>query len=187
MRNAIYSGIVGLVVGILVGVYGIAPDTDLVVTGSEKEETFRESDVKEVAASAERKQKIFIGTSNRDSPYFAAGAGICRFLKRSIEKHGITCLVENTSGSAFNIINILQADRPGKLTMGVAQSVPEPFGLSFVHAAAALAAHRFGQQGLEAWSGGDLWLAYRDAGRSQGRLRGRGPRREVLPALYPAP
>ena len=122
MRNAIYSGILGLVVGILVGVYGIAPDTEVVVAGSEKEETFRESDIKELVASAERKQKILIGTSNLDSPYFAAGAGICRFLKRSMEKHGITCLVENTSGSAFNIINILQAEGAGKLTMGVAQS-----------------------------------------------------------------
>ncbi len=33
MRNAIYSGILGLVVGILIGVYGIAPDTDVVVAG----------------------------------------------------------------------------------------------------------------------------------------------------------
>ena len=57
MRNAIYSGILGLVVGILIGVYGIAPDTDVVVTGSEKEATFRESDVKEVAASAESDKK----------------------------------------------------------------------------------------------------------------------------------
>ena len=122
MRNAIYSGILGLLVGILVGVYGIAPDKEEVVAGSKKEGTFRESDIKELVASAERKQKILIGTSNLDSPYFAAGAGICRFLKRSIEKHGITCLMENTSGSAFNIINILRADGAGRLTMGVAQS-----------------------------------------------------------------
>ncbi len=121
MRYAIYSGIVGFVAGILVGVYGIAPDTDVVVTGSEKEATFRESDVKEVAASAERRQKIVIGTDNVKSPYYAAGAGICRFLKKSIEKHGITCLAEHTSGSAFNIINILR-EGAGKLTMGVAQS-----------------------------------------------------------------
>ena len=122
MRNAIYSGILGLLVGILIGVYGIAPDTEEVVAGSEKEGTFRESDIKELVASAERKQKIVVGTSNLDSPYFAAGAGICRFLKRGIEKHGITCLVENTSGSADNINNILRADGAGRLTMGVAQS-----------------------------------------------------------------
>ena len=122
MRNAIYSGIVWFVVGILVGVYGIAPDTKVVAVGSEKEVPLRESDVKEVVASAERKQEIVVGTSNTESPYFAAGAGICRFLDRGIEKHGIKCSVENTGGSAYNINNILRADGAGRLTMGVAQS-----------------------------------------------------------------
>ena len=122
MRNVIYAGIIGFVVGITVGVYGIAPDSEVIVGGAKKKETFRESDVKEVAASAKRKQGTIIGTGNVKSPYYAAGAGICRFLNRGTEKHGITCSTENTSGSAFNLKNIRRADGPGKLTMGVAQS-----------------------------------------------------------------
>ena len=122
MRNAIYGGIVGFVVGILVSVYGISPDTEVVVAGPEKKETFRESDVKKMRASVERKRKIVVGTGNLKSPYYAAGVGICRYLNRGTEKHGITCSVENTNGSDFNIINILRAGGAGKLTMGVAQS-----------------------------------------------------------------
>ncbi len=94
MRNVIYAGIIGFVVGITVGVYGIAPDSEVIVGGAKKKETFRESDVKEVAASAKRKQGTIIGTGNVKSPYYAAGAGTCRFLNRGTEKHGITCSTE---------------------------------------------------------------------------------------------
>ena len=122
MRNAIYAGIVGFVVGITVGVYGIAPDSEVIVEGVKKEKPLRESDVKDVAASADGKQKIIIGSGNVKSPYHSAGTGICRFVNKGTEKHGITCLTENTSGSAFNIKNIRRSDGPGKLTVGIAQS-----------------------------------------------------------------
>ena len=96
MRYAIYSGIAGLVAGILIGVYVIAPAPE---TESADEGGFaRESKVEQAVASAERKQSIVIGTGHVRSAYHSAGVGICRFVNKGTAEHGVACETRNTQG-----------------------------------------------------------------------------------------
>lgn len=119
MRNAIYSGIVGLVAGILIGVYGIAPTP---VTESAEEEGFaRESKVEEAVASAERKQSVIIGTGHVRGAYHAAGIGICRFVNKGTAEHGVACETRTTQGDVENLNGLQRLGGKGELTMAVAQ------------------------------------------------------------------
>ena len=119
MRNAIYSGIGGLVAGILIGVYVIAPTP---VTESAEEGGFaRESEVEQAVASAERKQSIVIGTGHVRGAYHAAGVGICRFINKGTAEHGIGCETRNTQGDVENINGLQRLGGEGELTMAVAQ------------------------------------------------------------------
>ncbi|MDD9981928.1 MAG: TAXI family TRAP transporter solute-binding subunit, partial [Gammaproteobacteria bacterium] len=119
MRNAIYSGIGGLVAGILIGVYVIAPAP---VTESAEEEGFaRESKIETAVASAERKQSIIIGTSHVRGAYHSAGVGICRFINKGTAEHGVACETKNTQGDIENINGLKRLGGKGELTMAVAQ------------------------------------------------------------------
>ncbi|MFQ5994898.1 MAG: TAXI family TRAP transporter solute-binding subunit [Acidiferrobacterales bacterium] len=120
MRNAIYGGIVGLVIGMFIGVYGIAPEPAEVT--AEKEGFARESEVKEAVASADRKQIIVIGTGDVKSAYHAAGIGICRFVNKGTKEHGVECKTKVTGGDEENINTLQRRGGEGELTMGVAQS-----------------------------------------------------------------
>jgi TRAP transporter TAXI family solute receptor len=120
MRNGIYGVIVGLVAGILIGVYGIAPTP---VTKSADDGGFaRESKVETVVASAERKQSIVIGTGHVRGAYHAAGIGICRFINKRTAEHGVECETRNTQGDVENINGLQRLGGHGDLTMAVAQS-----------------------------------------------------------------
>ena len=119
MRYAIYSGIVGLVAGILIGVYVIAPTPE---SESAEEGGFaRESKVEQAVASAERKQSIVIGTGHVKGAYHAAGVGICRFVNQGTAEHGVACETRNTRGDMENIDGLQRLGGKGELTMALAQ------------------------------------------------------------------
>lgn len=61
---------------------------------------------------------IRIGTGGKTGVYFPTGGAICRLVNRSTAEHGITCTVESTGGSVYN----LKAVRDGTLDFGIAQS-----------------------------------------------------------------
>jgi TRAP transporter TAXI family solute receptor len=63
-------------------------------------------------------ESIKIGTGGKTGVYFPTGGAICRLVNRSTAKHGITCNVESTGGSVYN----LKAIRAGELDFGIAQS-----------------------------------------------------------------
>ena len=119
MRNAIYGGIVGLVAGIIIGVYGIAPESE---TESAAEGGFaRESTIERSSASSTGKQSIVIGTGNVRSAYHSAGIGICRAVNKGTAEHGVECTTKATQGDVENIDGLMRLGGKGELTMGVAQ------------------------------------------------------------------
>jgi TRAP transporter TAXI family solute receptor len=61
---------------------------------------------------------IRIGTGGKTGVYYPTGGAICRLVNRSTADHGITCTVESTGGSVYN----LKAVRSGTLDFGIAQS-----------------------------------------------------------------
>ncbi|MHA6325632.1 TAXI family TRAP transporter solute-binding subunit [Roseivivax sp. CAU 1753] len=61
---------------------------------------------------------IRIGTGGETGVYYPTGSAICRLVNRNTEDHGVTCLVEATGGSVYN----LKAIRDGRLDFGIAQS-----------------------------------------------------------------
>lgn len=61
---------------------------------------------------------IRIGTGGPTGVYYPTGGAICRLVNRGTAEHGISCTVESTGGSVYN----LTAVRAGTLDFGVAQS-----------------------------------------------------------------
>ena len=122
IRNNIWSGIFGCIIGMIIGVYWIAPEPEVVTVEKKEEGLERESDVKKAIATADRAQTLVIGTGPLGSAYNSAGVGLCRFLNNGTKTHGIKCVLEKTGGSEYNVNNILGGADGGKLTMGVVQS-----------------------------------------------------------------
>ncbi|MEM6405843.1 MAG: TAXI family TRAP transporter solute-binding subunit [Pseudomonadota bacterium] len=63
-------------------------------------------------------QTISIGTAGINGVYHPSGGAICRMLNKQRARHGIRCIVKNTSGSVYN----LQAIRNTTLNVGLTQS-----------------------------------------------------------------
>ena len=61
---------------------------------------------------------IRIGTGGKTGVYFPTGGAICRLVNRGKAEHGISCTVESTGGSVYN----LKAIRASALDFGIAQS-----------------------------------------------------------------
>jgi TRAP transporter TAXI family solute receptor len=61
---------------------------------------------------------IRIGTGGKTGVYFPAGGAVCRLVNRSVADHGVTCQVESTGGSVYNLKSI----RAATLDFGIAQS-----------------------------------------------------------------
>lgn len=63
-------------------------------------------------------QFITIGTGGVTGVYYPTGGAICRLFNKEYKKDGMSCSVESTGGSIYNINTI----RAGELDFGVAQS-----------------------------------------------------------------
>ena len=61
---------------------------------------------------------ISIGTGGVTGLYYPTGGAICREVNRERRRHHIRCTVESTSGSVYNIENVVD----GNLDFGIAQS-----------------------------------------------------------------
>lgn len=70
------------------------------------------------SASLAQETTIRIGTGGKTGVYFPTGGAICRLTNRGIADHGVSCQVESTGGSVYN----LKAIRAGTLDFGIAQS-----------------------------------------------------------------
>lgn len=63
-------------------------------------------------------QFVTIGTGGVTGVYYPTGGAICRLVNKAREEHGISCSVESTGGSSYNLNTI----RAGEMDFGVAQS-----------------------------------------------------------------
>lgn len=63
-------------------------------------------------------QTITIGTGGATGVYYPLGATLCSLVNRDFSQHGIRCLVNETSGSVYN----LKAIRSGAMDIGLVQS-----------------------------------------------------------------
>ena len=70
------------------------------------------------AARAADEGFFSIGTGGVTGVYYPAGGAICRLVNKEKAAHGLTCTVESTGGSLYN----LNALRSGEIEFGVAQS-----------------------------------------------------------------
>ena len=122
IRNNIWSGIFGCIIGMIICVYWIAPEPEVVTVEKKEEGMVRESEVKEAVATADRAQTLLIGTGPLGSAYNSAGVGLCRYLNNGTKTHGIKCVLKKTGGSEDNVNGILGGVDGGELTMGVVQS-----------------------------------------------------------------
>jgi TRAP transporter TAXI family solute receptor len=61
-------------------------------------------------------EQILIGTGSKDGVYYYAGKAICRIVNTKVK--GVSCSVESTAGSLYNLSNV----RDGGLDIGIAQS-----------------------------------------------------------------
>ena len=122
IRNNIWSGIFGCIIGMIIGVYWIAPEPEVVTVEKKEEGLARESEVEETVATADRAQTIVIGTGPLGSAYNSIGVGLCRFLNNGTKTHGIKCVLKKTGGSEDNIKGLLGGTEGAELTMGVVQS-----------------------------------------------------------------
>lgn len=61
---------------------------------------------------------IRIGTGGKTGVYYPSGGAVCRLVNRGTKSHGITCSVESTGGSVYNLKTV----RAGELDFGIAQS-----------------------------------------------------------------
>ena len=122
IRNNIWSGIFGCIIGMIIGVYWIAPEPEVVTVEKKEEGLARESEVKEAVATADRAQTIVIGTGPLGSAYNSIGVGLCRFLNNGTKTHGIKCVLKKTGGSEDNLKGLHGGATGAELTMGVVQS-----------------------------------------------------------------
>lgn len=74
--------------------------------------------VTSTAASFAQDTTIRIGTGGKTGVYFPAGGAVCRLVNRGVADHGVTCQVESTGGSVYNLKSI----RAATLDFGIAQS-----------------------------------------------------------------
>ena len=102
MRKVILSGIAGLVVGAVIGVTVLAP----------------ESKAPSPTPSGRAGNSVSIGTGGVTGVYYPAGGAICLLVNRERKNHGFRCSVESTRGSVFNLNKI----NSGDLDVGLAQS-----------------------------------------------------------------
>jgi uncharacterized protein len=70
------------------------------------------------SATASAQTFITIGTGGVTGVYYPAGGAICRLVNKDRSEHGISCSVESTGGSVYNVNTM----RAGELDMGVVQS-----------------------------------------------------------------
>lgn len=72
-----------------------------------------------VAGDANSARKsVVIATGEVSGFYFPVGGAVCRVVSRDLDKHGLRCLVEPTSGNAVNLAQLRQSE----VDMAVVQS-----------------------------------------------------------------
>jgi len=101
VRNAVLSGIAGLVVGAVIGVTVLTPKFKAPQPPTGPAWNF-----------------VTIGTGGVTGVYYPAGGAICLLVNKGRKDHGFRCSVESTGGSVVNLDKI----RSGELNMGIAQS-----------------------------------------------------------------
>ena len=106
MNKMTIVGAVGLAAAVLIGFFVLAqkPDMPAPVTATN---------------TPDAKQKVItIGTGGVSGVYYTTGGAICRLVNKNRKKHGVSCSVESTIGSVYNLRTI----RAGALDMAIVQS-----------------------------------------------------------------